>query len=84
MKVSNEGLEMELEADIFRESAVSWRMKFNISRNWNLFKKSYTNRDVDNYIVGRPLYSIFLYEDDGFYQTDDEIPYLYDKKGNKI
>lgn len=83
MKVSNEGLEMELEADIFRESAVAWRMKFNISRNWNLFKKSYTNRDVENYIVGRPLYSIFLYEDDGFYQIDDEIPYLYDKKGNK-
>ena len=83
MKVSNEGLEMELEADIFRESAISWRMKFNISRNWNLFKKSYTSRDVEQYVVGRPLYSIFLFEDDGYYQTDDDIPYVYDRRGYK-
>lgn len=83
MRVSNEGLELELEADIFRETAVSWRMKFNISRNWNLLKKSYTGRDVEQYIIGRPLYSIFLYEDDGYYQTDDDIPYVYDQRGYK-
>ena len=83
MRVSNEGLELELEADIFRETAVSWRMKFNISRNWNLFKKSYTGRDVEKYVIGRPLYSIFLYKDDGYYQTDDEIPYVYDQRGYK-
>lgn len=38
--VSNEGLELELTADIFRETAVKWRMKLNASRNWNRFKKS--------------------------------------------
>ena len=83
MKVSNEGLEMEVEADILRETAVSWRMKFNIARNWNLFKKSYTGRDVEQYIIGRPLYSIFLYEDAGYYQSDDEIPFVFDQNGNK-
>lgn len=37
MEISNEGLELELQADILRESAVSWRMKFNMARNWNRF-----------------------------------------------
>ena len=32
MEISNEGLELELQADILRESAVSWRMKFNMAR----------------------------------------------------
>lgn len=81
MKVSNEGLELEAEVDIFRESAVSWRMKFNISRNWNRLHESYTGRDVDTYIIGRPLYSIFMYEDQGFYQNDDEVPFTYDQRG---
>ena len=31
MEISNEGLELELQADILRESAVSWRMKFNMN-----------------------------------------------------
>lgn len=35
MAISNEGLELEANFDIFRESAVSWRARFNISRNWN-------------------------------------------------
>lgn len=83
MQVSNEGLELEAEVDIFRESAISWRMRFNISRNWNRFKKSYTGRDVEQYVIGRPLYSIFAYEDDGYYRTEEEIPYIYDKDGNK-
>lgn len=83
MQVSNEGLELEAEVDIFRESAVSWRMKLNVSRNWNRFRKSYTGQDVEGYIIGRPLYSIFLYEDDGFYQSDDEVPYVYDQEGHK-
>lgn len=83
MQVSNEGLELETEIDIFRESAISWRMRFNISKNWNRFTKSYTGRDVDAYVIGRPLYSIFTYEDDGYYRTDEEIPYVYDKDGNK-
>ena len=38
MEISNEGLELELQADILRESAVSWRMKFNMARNWNRLK----------------------------------------------
>lgn len=47
MEVSNEGIELEAMADIFRESAVSWRMRFNLSRNWNRFEKSYTGMDID-------------------------------------
>ena len=81
MRVSNEGLELEAEIDIFRESAVSWRMKFNASRNWNLFRKSYTGQDIDGYVIGRSLNGIWLYEDDGFYDEQDDIPYTYDQSG---
>ena len=41
MEVSNEGLELEFSYDVMRESAVKWRTKFNISKNWNRFRKSY-------------------------------------------
>lgn len=81
MKVSNEGLELEAEVDIFRESAVSWRMKFNISRNWNLFRKSHTGKDVDNYVIGRSLNGIWVFQDEGFYDNKEEVPYHYDMDG---
>ncbi|MFR6282646.1 MAG: TonB-dependent receptor domain-containing protein [Odoribacter splanchnicus] len=60
MEISNEGLELELQADILRESAVSWRMKFNMARNWNRFEKSYSGKDVVDgdgtlLVAGRPL-----------------------------
>ena len=35
------GVELEALFDIFRDSEVKWRAKFNISRNWNRFEKSY-------------------------------------------
>lgn len=39
MEISNEGLELETQFDILRETAVSWRLRFNISRNWNRLEK---------------------------------------------
>ena len=45
MELSNEGVELELETDILRNSAVLWRMKFNLARNWNRFEKSYNGTD---------------------------------------
>ena len=74
MEVSNEGLELELIADIFRESAVSWRTKFNISRNWNFFRKRYSGTDVDDLVIGRPLQGLYLFKEDGFVQNQDEVP----------
>ena len=83
MDVSNEGIELELEADILREGPVLWRTKFNASRNWNRFEKSYTNKDTGGLIVGRPLYGIYVYATDGFYNSEEEVPVVYDLMGNK-
>ena len=72
--VENQGVEVELTADFFRETAVKWRMKFNISRNWNRFTKSANNRDLQENVLGKPLYRISVYKTDGFYNSMDEVP----------
>ena len=72
--VINQGMEVELTADFFRETAVKWRMKFNISRNWNRFAKSSNNRDLQRNVLGKPLYRISVYKTDGFYNSMDEVP----------
>lgn len=74
MELSNEGIELELEADILRNHAVLWRTKFNISRNWNRFEKSYDGKDKDGLIIGRPTSGLMVYAEDGFYDSDDEVP----------
>lgn len=74
MELSNEGIELELEADVLRNRAVLWRTKFNISRNWNRFEKSYDGKDKDGLIIGRPTSGLMVYAEDGFYDSDDEVP----------
>lgn len=83
MELSNEGIELELEGDIFRNSVVSWRMKLNISRNWNRFEKSYNKKDPEGMVIGRPIYGMYVYAFDGFYHSEDEVPVYYDIFGNK-
>ena len=75
--VSNQGLEVELTADIFRETDVKWRMKFNISRNWNRFLESSNGRDLQRNVLGRPLYRMGVFKTDGFYNTMEEVPHYY-------
>ena len=75
--VSNSGVEVELTADFFRETAVKWRMKFNISRNWNRFKKSHDGWDYQGNVLGKPLYRMKVYKTDGFYNSMDEVPSYY-------
>ena len=75
--VSNQGLEVELTADIFRETAVKWRMKFNASRNWNRFLKSDNDRDFEKNVLGKPLYRLAVFKTDGFYNSMDEVPRYY-------
>lgn len=81
MEVSNEGIELELQADIFRERTLSWRMKLNMARNWNRFEKSYTGKDLDKLVIGRPLHGLYVYAVDGFYASEDEVPRYYTVDG---
>ncbi len=77
MAISNQGVELELTADIFRETAVQWRMKFNLSRNWNRFEKSSDGFDFNSQIIGRPLHQLMVFKTDGFYNSMDEVPNYY-------
>lgn len=79
--ISNEGVELELHADILRDKAFNWSVDFNISRNWNMFRKSYGNIDLDDKVLGRPIYGIYTYKDEGIVQREEEIPYYYDQRG---
>ncbi len=81
MEVSNQGLEIEFDADILRNTAVKWKLKFNISRNWNRFEKSADGFDYYAQVVGKPLHQIKVYKTNGFYNSLDEVPiyYLADK-----
>ena len=83
MAVSNEGIEMELQADILRDRSVSWRMKFNVARNWNRFEKSYTSKDIDGLVIGRPLHGLYVYAHDGFYESEEEVPRYYTINGEE-
>lgn len=88
LEVSNEGLELELMADILRNTAVTWRARFNISRNWNRFKKSYSGMDIASdggkYVIGRPLFGLYVYKNQGIVQNEDQIPHYTDKQGNRV
>ena len=82
LATSNQGIELELTADIFRETAVKWRMKFNVSRNWNRLDKTIDGYDFENNVLGKPLYRIRVFKTDGFYNAADEVPVYYiDKEG---
>ena len=87
MEISNEGLEMELNYDFLRDTEVKWRGKFNISRNWNRFEKSYTKMDMRNktgqLVLGRTIYGFYIYKDQGIIESGKEIPAYYDQLGNK-
>lgn len=81
LAVSNEGLELEVTADIFRETAVKWRLKVNASRNWNRFEKSSDGFDLGNAVVGKPLNQIKVYKTAGFYNSLEEVTPTYQANG---
>ena len=83
IEVSNEGLELEAQFDILRETAVKWRMRFNVSRNWNRLEKTYTGVDIDGkYVIGRSANELQVYRDLGYVQNANEVPITWDQKGN--
>lgn len=81
IETSNQGIELETEIDVLRETAVKWRLKINGARNWNRLEKSYNGMDIGEYVIGKPLYQISVYDDRGFYNSMDEVPVYYDTQG---
>lgn len=83
LEISNEGLELEAIVDVLRDGPLTWRARFNVSRNWSRFEKSNTGMDLGNVVIGRPVYGVYAYNDLGMIESQDEIPVFVDRYGNK-
>lgn len=84
MEVSNEGVELDLKIDVLRNTAFTWRARFNLSKNWNRFEKSYSGVDIPGgLVIGKPMSGIYLYKDGGLIQNAGDLPYVYDEEGKK-
>ena len=79
--ISNEGLELDLSADLMKRKDFSWSLRYNIARNWNLFRSSYDGTDLDDKVIGRPTYGIYTYKDEGIVQREEDIPHYYNQLG---
>lgn len=81
--LSNEGIELEVQGDIIRNDKLRWTLGFNISHNRNMFRKSYGNEDLPDKVLGRSIYGIYTYKDEGIVQNESEIPYYYNMQGKR-
>ena len=94
--IRNQGIEIALNFKIFNRENLKWEAGFNIARNWNVLKKCsddvdfqiYSNKLGENFInniniKGKPVNSIYVLKDKGIYNSDSEVPYIYEG-GKKI
>jgi tonB-linked outer membrane protein, susC/ragA family len=82
--ISNEGLELDITASLYRSKDFTWDLGFNISRNWNKFLSSYDGKDLNDKVLGRPMYGIYTYHDEGIVQNESQIPYYYSQEGKRV
>ena len=82
--ISNEGLELDVNASLYRTKEFSWDLGLNISRNWNKFLSSYDGKDLNDKVLGRPIYGIYTYHDEGIVQNESQIPYYYSQEGKRV
>lgn len=81
--ISNEGFELLVRYEIFREKDLYWKISVNGAKNWNRFKKSYDGKDMGRWIIGKPLNGIYAYECTGFINDAEKVPFMYDNEGAK-
>ena len=82
--ISNEGLELMVKYEIFREPKLYWKISINGAYNWNRFKRSYTGKDLNGKIIGKPLNGIYALQTDGFVDYQEEVPVHHNQLGVKI
>lgn len=83
VEVSNEGIEVEAQFDILRETAIQWRMRVNASRNWNRLEKTDSGMDMsEKYVIGRSSNLLRVFKNLGYAQSEEDIPVYWDTKGN--
>lgn len=81
--ISNEGLEFMVKYEIFRKPKLYWKISINGTHNWNRFEKSYTGKDLNGRIIGKPLNGIYALQTDGFVDYQEEVPVYYNQLGVK-
>lgn len=82
--IYNSGFEVAVKYDIFRRDNFKWRVSVNFARNWNRFEDSYNGKDLENYILGKPINAIRLLKSQGIIQSADEQQYKYIQNGSKV
>ena len=82
--IDNSGVELQIKADLVRNEKLNWSVTFNVARNWNKLVKSNNGMDFQNpnlynnlSVIGKPLNQIIAFDDRGYYNSQQEVPYTY-------
>ena len=94
--IRNQGVEIALRFNLLDKENLRWDVGFNMSRNWNVLKECSDNIDFQVYsdelgenftnninVRGKPVNSIYVLNDNGYYNADGEVPYIY-QSGKKV
>ncbi len=79
--ISNEGIELMVKYEIFREPDLYWKISVNGAKNWNRFEKSYDGKDFGGRVIGKSLNGIYAKKTDGFINSQDEMKVYYNQQG---
>ncbi len=83
--ISNDGFEIGLKADIVQSKDFTWKLNFNIARNWNRFRKSFDGRDIGKFFtLGRPVNGIYVLPTNGIITDPNAIPAKYTASGQLL
>lgn len=81
--ISNEGIEFEAQYDIIRKKDWNWSVGMNLSHNKNMLRKTYNGEDLNDKVLGRPVYGIYTFKDEGIVQKEEDIP-MYPNASGKL
>lgn len=86
--LGNQGVEIEISYDIFRNKDLKWNLSVNMARNWNVFKGSHSGRDLvatsgeqNDFIIGKSIGSIMGLKTTGMIQSDNDMQYHFNSNG---
>ena len=82
--ISNEGIEFDVQADLIRSKDLNLSVGLNVSHNRNLFRKTHNGEDLNDKVLGRPVYGIYTYQDEGIVKDESQIPYYYSQTGSRL
>ena len=82
--ISNEGIEFDVQADLIRSKDLNLSVGLNVSHNRNLFRKTDNGEDLNDKVLGRPVYGIYTYQDEGIVKDESQIPYYYSQTGSRL